>query len=751
MNEIGLADTFDLSESEDSYDDDPSPPAPPPRPSPRHQYAASALDELPTDSESESGSDAPPVPPPPPPPPPSLLVPGPPPGSPPSSRKVGSRSSTKMSVSFARDKNKPIPPPPPPPKSPSSPLKTVDKDENIGVAGIDSLQSPVNRSHKYILAGAVLASVLVIGLAAGLSMRSNSSGNGDLTPTYAPTSFPSYQGQLQAKTGFEFIDEYEGPEKLPTQAEATDLEHIDEYPGPGPHDYQNSDETQVLEDVDLGEQQWVDILHEQNEEEAENETEEEDEGNSQDVIGDDRPPPALAPPTKLPIPNEIPTTETPTPFPTLTPSTAVPTSYLWYTLPEPKDPDDTYFNYSPKSLSVYGPDSWGSLSDTEEEEYWSEYDEWIDPSLRRNYCDSGSNRQSPIDLSFDIVNGECFEYHQIKDRAGTVTMDDENNVRFEIHPSKLRINYAWESTPMRNFDAEAGFIVPSADIPKGWGTYLPVLHIDLKIPSEHTIAGKRYAAEYQIFLIQNKDSTRGAPAVSVLFDFHPDDRRNQALQDVLDKFQLIWDADANECNERKKKNRNLTEEEIAEVRNTGISSSFNRRELQGGVFNPWHHEIIRSAWFYGYEGSLTEPPCSEFVEWRIIDSPARISRDQLEQMQNLLFGHVDGNCRMTSVHHNGSVARPIQPSLGRTVHKCMCRDFLGNGHRKWYGRNRCWEGDEHVFHEKDTEGNWITSPETRPDRTAGGVWNCWHDDELVPPCCGRTYDPFHECCAEGTC
>lgn len=276
------------------------------------------------------------------------------------------------------------------------------------------------------------------------------------------------------------------------------------------------------------------------------------------------------------------------------------------------------------------------------------------------------------------------------------------------------------------------------------------------MPSEHTIAGRKYAAEYQIWLIQNKDSTRGAPAVSVLFDLHPDDRRNQALQDVLDRFQLEWDADNAECNERRKRNRDLTEEEITTIRNTIASTSksgdVNGRELQeGGVFNPWHYEIIRSAWFYGYEGSLTEPPCSEFVEWRIIDAPAMISRDQLKQMQNLLFGHVDGNCRRTSVHHNGSVARPIQPNLGRIVHKCMCRDFLGNGYRKWYGRNRCWEGDEHVFHEKDAEGNWITSPETRPDRMAAGVWNCWHDEALVPPCCGRTYDPFHECCAEGTC
>ena len=29
-------------------------------------------------------------------------------------------------------------------------------------------------------------------------------------------------------------------------------------------------------------------------------------------------------------------------------------------------------------------------------------------------------------------------------------------------------------------------------------------------------------------------------------------------------------------------------------------------------WDPWHKSILRSIWFFGYEGSLTEPPCSEF-------------------------------------------------------------------------------------------------------------------------------------------
>ena len=402
-------------------------------------------------------------------------------------------------------------------------------DEVGGVVSQTSTDK-TNRKYTYIIVGAILVSALIIGLAAGLAKRGNSSS--------AASSLSSEGGGTagddalvlgdglalapQAQTGFEFLDLYEGPKK----------------------ELQNPTGEPTLR-------------------------------------------PTLSP------------TVSPTERPTSRPVTYAPTSHQWSALPEPDDPDEEYFNYSPKSRSSYGPDSWGSLTgDTREGEYWRQYKEWIDPDLDKNSCNSGSDRQSPIDLSFDAVNAECLEYHQIKDKSGTVTIDDEYNVRFEILPNKLRINYRWDSAPMRDVDqgADQPYNIPSADIPKGWGIHLPVVHIDIKVPSEHTMNGKRYAAEYQVFLIQNKDSQRGAPAVSVLFDLHPDDRRNQALQDALDRFQNVWDGDYDECNQRRLKGRELTDEEVTDIRTKDVFGVHGGRELQEGVFNPWHHELIRSAW-----------------------------------------------------------------------------------------------------------------------------------------------------------
>ena len=720
--EIGLAPTFDLSDSESaSYgsdsdsDDDAAVPPPPSSPYPYPSYvqpsaaAGGNAFELPTDSESDSGSyvaGAGPPPPPPPPPRASKLMPGavppPPKGPPPMASGNG------KAFSFRRNNNKKVVPPPPPSSLP--PKKVVDPQKHeAGGAMSHTSKDNGNRKYTYILVGAILVSALMIGLAAGLSNRNNNSSAassasseggvgstgtapGDkapgevLTParTTDKTILDEFDGPdvqpidstvdpmvdpvdpivvqdetAQAQTGFEYLDLYDGPKKelqnldgtSPTIANAdannvdpgmpqaeTGYEYIDEYPGPDMIDVTDSndvdgaagvemsdgnDETEVAEDVELD---WVDILHD-DEKDPTSSTIETEEEESNDVVGDieekDIVQLASPPPTKRPTlrptlrPTQSPTVS-PTARPTGMPATETPTSFKWSALPEPDDPDEDYFNYSPKSRSGYGPDSWGSLTgDTREGEYWKRYKEWIDPDLDKNMCNSGSDRQSPIDLSFDVVNAECLEYHQIKDKSGTVTIDDEYNVQFEILPNKLRINYRWDSEPMRNVDPDADqpYEIPSADIPKGWGIHLPVVHIDIKVPSEHTINGKRYAAEYQIFLIQNKDSQRGAPAVSVLFDFHPDDRRNQALQDVLDRFQNVWDRDYEECNERRLKGRELLEQEVTEIwaRDAfGISGS---RELQEGIFNPWHHELIRSAWFWGYDGSLTETPCTEVCMW----------------------------------------------------------------------------------------------------------------------------------------
>ena len=101
-----------------------------------------------------------------------------------------------------------------------------------------------------------------------------------------------------------------------------------------------------------------------------------------------------------------------------------------------------------------------------------------------------------------------------------------------------------------------------------------------------------------------------------------------------------------------------------------------------------------------------------------------MSQEQLFQMKKLLFHHVDEDCERTSTHYEGSVARPLQPLRGRDVHRCMCRDFIGDKQRKEYENNRCeWRDRDKFGFDKD-----IYTQE-------------WYDSTHPPPTPNPTREP----------
>lgn len=381
-----------------------------------------------------------------------------------------------------------------------------------------------------------------------------------------------------------------------------------------------------------------------------------------------------------------------------------------------------YFNYDIND-PLYGPNVWATIpaNETSEYAYWIGYQDYIRPELDNNRCDSMSHKQSPIDINQDVIKAQCKEYHQIRGYGGDFELSNED-IEKQILPNKLRLVY-----PYRNSSID---LLPAADIPKGWGKHMDVLHIDVKIPSDHTINGTRYAAEYRIYHLQGhgrkfgdeKDYNRGAAVITVLIDLDDDDDNiNDHFQQFLNAFEEKFSDDAYECAQKQQRRRRQQQQQQQTLQTQqdysyqyednnnsngqwttrrGIrSSTQSSRNLAPSRWNPYDESLLRSIWFYGYWGSLTEPPCTEFIHWRIIDTPAIISKGQFQQLQSLLYNHVDPDtCEFTSNHYEGGddnndhpegYARPQQDAQGRDVWQCSCVDFLSDDTREAECRRNC--------------------------------------------------------------
>ena len=206
---------------------------------------------------------------------------------------------------------------------------------------------------------------------------------------------------------------------------------------------------------------------------------------------------------------------------------------------------------------------------------------------------------------------------------------------------------------------------------------LDLLNIDIKIPAEHTICGRRYDGEMQYYFFH--PVKQALLVVSWLFEVNDDNPTNDHMQLLIDQFHEVYDDNNDVCSGGR---RSLKE---------GRKLPKDDNQKQGGkkIWNPFDRDIQQTIHFWGYTGSLTEPPCSTGTLWRIMDVPVQLSTKQLSQMQTILFSNRDPNtCAFTSVHNsNMSVARPTQSQL--RYYKCTRDDYVSDEERVVCGDDGC--------------------------------------------------------------
>uniref|UniRef100_A0A8C5NBX1 protein-tyrosine-phosphatase n=1 Tax=Gouania willdenowi TaxID=441366 RepID=A0A8C5NBX1_GOUWI len=178
--------------------------------------------------------------------------------------------------------------------------------------------------------------------------------------------------------------------------------------------------------------------------------------------------------------------------------------------------------------------------------------------------------------------------------------------------------------------------------------------------SEHSINGRRFPVEMQIYLYNSDDfeslsaaikERRIIAAMAVFFELGQKD--NPAVDPIIQGLKGV----------------------VHHEKETNLRSFILRDLLPSSVDS-----------YYRYTGSQTTPPCSKVVEWIIFSRPVYLSHSQLEAFYSIFTTEQQDHVK--SVEYLRNNFRPLQNLDGRKVFKSAIKDawqkdlteFLGDPH-----------------------------------------------------------------------
>jgi len=233
----------------------------------------------------------------------------------------------------------------------------------------------------------------------------------------------------------------------------------------------------------------------------------------------------------------------------------------------------------------------------------------------------GGPNQSPVDLSkYMDTQGQTkyllwFDYYVDPHlRAGREAelVNDGHGLRYDV----------------RENGVDMGFV-------KVGKQEKPVSQYTFHAPSEHSLDGAIFPLELQVY--HEAEGQRGIVAVAVFFREGPSNPFLKALLKSMHGAAPVWSS---------------AKGEASGPISRRLPNAFNLESIIP------RGDPARERSFYNYQGSLTQPPCTEGVDWWVLSTPITATREEIRFIRRALFGS-------SSMRHGN--ARSTMPLGNRTV------------------------------------------------------------------------------------
>uniref|UniRef100_A0A673AE00 Receptor-type tyrosine-protein phosphatase gamma n=1 Tax=Sphaeramia orbicularis TaxID=375764 RepID=A0A673AE00_9TELE len=266
---------------------------------------------------------------------------------------------------------------------------------------------------------------------------------------------------------------------------------------------------------------------------------------------------------------------------------------------------------SPVSAGSHGPRGWAAL-----------------------YPECAANNQSPVDITDEqaVVSEEYQELVLEKFNA------ESSNQTTMKNTGKTVAVFLKDDYFVRGAGLPGRFKAEKMEF--HWG------QSDGSAGSEHSVNGRRFPVEMQIYLYNSDDfdslsaaikERRIIAAMTIFFELGQKD--NPAVDPIIQGLKGV----------------------VHHEKETNLKSFILRDLLPSSVDS-----------YYRYTGSLTTPPCSKVVEWIIFSRPVYVSQSQLEAFYNILTTEQQDHVK--SVEYLRNNFRPLQDLDNRKVFKSAVKD-----------------------------------------------------------------------------